>query len=189
MNFNLNEDQLAYVELALQFSVNALAPHAAPWDAEAIFPISTLQQACELGFCGLYSDPTIGGLGLSRLDTALIFEQLAMGCTTTAMLTIHNMATWMVSSYATVATKTTYGPKLTRGELLASYCLTEPNAGSIEGVIGQSICDHRKIVAALKIRDPIAAYHAMANHLIQIELSTKEALEDSRVTEINRLGL
>ena len=131
MNFNLNEDQLAYVELAQQFSVNELAPHAARWDAEATFPISTLKQAGELGFCGLYSDPTIGCLGLSRLDTALIFEQLAMGCTTTtAMLTIHNMATWMVSSYATVATKTANGPKLTRGELLASYCLTEPNAGS-----------------------------------------------------------
>ena len=92
------------------FLLTRWPPHAAPWDAEAIFPISTLQQACELGFCGLYSDPTIGGLGLSRLDTALIFEQLAMGCTTTtAMLTIHNMATWMVSSYATVATKTAYG--------------------------------------------------------------------------------
>ena len=98
------------MELAQQFSVSELAPHAARWDAEAIFPISTLKQAGELGFCGLYSDLTIGGLGLSRLDTALIFEQLAMGCTTTtAMLTIHNMATWMVSSYATVATKTAYG--------------------------------------------------------------------------------
>ena len=131
MNFDLNEDQLAYVALAQQFSVNELAPHAARWDAEAMFPISTLKQAGELGFCGLYSDPEIGGLGLSRLDASLIFEQLAMGCTTTtAMLTIHNMATWMVSSYASVAAKATYGAKLTSGELLASYCLTEPNAGS-----------------------------------------------------------
>jgi alkylation response protein AidB-like acyl-CoA dehydrogenase len=119
------------VALAQQFSVNELAPHAARWDAEAMFPISTLKQAGELGFCGLYSDPEIGGLGLSRLDASLIFEQLAMGCTTTtAMLTIHNMATWMVSSYASVAAKATYGAKLTNGELLASYCLTEPNAGS-----------------------------------------------------------
>jgi alkylation response protein AidB-like acyl-CoA dehydrogenase len=131
MNFDLNEDQLAYVALAQQFSVNELAPHAARWDAEAIFPKSTLKQAGELGFCGLYSDPAISGLGLSRLDASLIFEQLAMGCTTTtAMLTIHNMATWMVSNYASVAAKATYGPKLTSGELLASYCLTEPNAGS-----------------------------------------------------------
>ena len=131
MNFDLNEDQLAYVELAQQFSVNELAPNAALWDAESIFPTDTLKQAGELGFCGLYSDPEIGGLGLSRLDSSLIFEQLAMGCTTTtAMLTIHNMATWMVSDNATPAAKAVYGAKLTSGELLASYCLTESNAGS-----------------------------------------------------------
>ena len=131
MNFDLNEDQRAFVELAQQFSANELAPNAARWDAEAIFPIATLKQAGELGFCGLYSDPEIGGLGLSRLDSALIFEQLAMGCTTTtAMLTIHNMATWMVSDYANAATKAKYGEQLCSGELLASYCLTEPNAGS-----------------------------------------------------------
>jgi len=131
MDFDLNEDQRAFVELAQQFSANELAPNAARWDAEAIFPIATLKQAGELGFCGLYSDPEIGGLGLSRLDSALIFEQLAMGCTTTtAMLTIHNMATWMVSDYANAATKAKYGEQLSSGELLASYCLTEPNAGS-----------------------------------------------------------
>jgi len=131
MDFDLNEDQRAFVELAQQFSANELAPNAAQWDAEAIFPIATLKQAGELGFCGLYSDPEMGGLGLSRLDSALIFEQLAMGCTTTtAMLTIHNMATWMVSDYANAATKAKYGEQLTSGELLASYCLTEPNAGS-----------------------------------------------------------
>jgi len=131
MNFDLNEDQIAYVDLAQQFSANELAPHAALWDAEAIFPKDTLKQAGELGFCGLYSDPEMGGLGLSRLDSSLIFEQLAMGCTTTtAMLTIHNMATWMVSDYATPAAKKAYGAKLTSGELLASYCLTESNAGS-----------------------------------------------------------
>ncbi len=131
MNFDLNEDQRAFVELAQQFSANELAPNAAQWDAEAIFPVATLKQAGELGFCGLYSDPEIGGLGLSRLDSSLIFEQLAMGCTTTtAMLTIHNMATWMVSDYANAATKAKYGEQLTSGELLASYCLTETNAGS-----------------------------------------------------------
>jgi hypothetical protein len=131
MNFDLNEDQTAFINLAQQFSANELAPHAARWDAEAIFPKATLQQAGELGFCGLYSDPEIGGLGLSRLDSSLIFEQLAMGCTTTtAMLTIHNMATWMLSDFGSAATKAAYGPQLTSGELLASYCLSEPNAGS-----------------------------------------------------------
>jgi alkylation response protein AidB-like acyl-CoA dehydrogenase len=131
MNFDLNEDQTAYVDLAQQFSANELAPNAALWDAEAIFPKATLQKAGELGFCGLYSDPEMGGLGLSRLDSSLIFEQLAMGCTTTtAMLTIHNMATWMVSDYATSTVKEAYGTQLTSGALLASYCLTESNAGS-----------------------------------------------------------
>ena len=131
MNFDLNDDQIAYVELAAQFSANELAPHAALWDAEAIFPKATLKQAGELGFCGLYSDPEVGGLGLSRLDSSLIFEQLAMGCTTTtAMLTIHNMATWMVSANATETAKAHYGEMLTSGRWLASYCLTEANAGS-----------------------------------------------------------
>ncbi|MCO4838223.1 MAG: acyl-CoA dehydrogenase family protein [Oceanospirillaceae bacterium] len=131
MNFDLNEDQIAYVDLAQQFSINELAPHAAMWDAQAMFPKSTLKQAGQLGFCGLYSDPGIGGLALSRLDASLIFEKLAMGCTTTtAMLTIHNMAAWMVSENATSEAKAHYGENLTSGRWLASYCLTEANAGS-----------------------------------------------------------
>jgi hypothetical protein len=131
MNFDLNDDQRAYVDLAQQFATNELTPNAAQWDAESIFPLQVLKKAGELGFCGLYSNPEIGGLGLSRLDSSLIFEQLSMGCTTTtAMLTIHNMAAWMVSNYGNTETREAYGPKLTSGELLASYCLTEPNAGS-----------------------------------------------------------
>ena len=77
MIFDLNDDQLTYVNLAQQISTNVLAPHAAKWDAQSIFPKATLRQAGELGFCGLYSDPEIGGLGLSRLDSSLIFEQPA----------------------------------------------------------------------------------------------------------------
>ena len=131
MNFDLNDDQRAYIDLAQQFATNELAPNAARWDEEAIFPVKTLKQAGELGFCGLYCDPEIGGLGLSRLDSSLIFEQLSMGCTTTtAMLTIHNMASWMVTDFGSSATRQTYGEKLTSGELLASYCLTESSSGS-----------------------------------------------------------
>ena len=131
MNFDLNNDQIAYVELAAQFSANELAPHTALWDAKAIFPKATLKQAGELVFCGLYSDQEVGGLGLSRLDSSLIFEQLAMGCTTTkAMLTIHNMATWIVSASATETAKARYGEMLTSGRWSAFYCLTEANAGS-----------------------------------------------------------
>jgi len=131
VDFNLNEDQRAFVDLAQQFSQNELAPNAAKWDEEAIWPLEAMQQAGELGFCGLYANPEWGGLGLSRLDSSLIFEQLAMGCTTTtAMLTIHNMATWMVTDFGQAQACEKYGEKLTSGQYLASYCLTEPNAGS-----------------------------------------------------------
>lgn len=131
MDFNLNEDQRAFVDLAQQFAANELAPNAAKWDEEAIWPLAAMQKAGELGFCGLYANPEWGGLGLSRLDASLIFEQLAMGCTTTtAMLTIHNMATWMVTDFGNAQTNEKYGEMLTSGQWLASYCLTEPNAGS-----------------------------------------------------------
>ncbi|NVK25401.1 MAG: acyl-CoA dehydrogenase family protein [Gammaproteobacteria bacterium] len=131
MDFNLNEDQKAFVDLAKQFSDAELLPNAAKWDAEHIFPKDTLKKAGELGFCGLYSPEDAGGMGLSRLDSSLIFEQLAMGCTaTTAMLTIHNMATWMIATWGTESIKETWCPSLVMGEQLASYCLTEPGAGS-----------------------------------------------------------
>lgn len=131
MDFNLNEDQQAFADMAYQFAMSELAPHAAKWDQEHIFPKDVIQKAGELGFCGLYTPEEAGGLGLSRLDSSIIFEQLSMGCTaTTAMLTIHNMATWMIASFATEETKAKYMDQLVTGELLASYCLTEPGSGS-----------------------------------------------------------
>ncbi|WP_151172756.1 acyl-CoA dehydrogenase family protein [Pseudoalteromonas ruthenica] len=131
MDFNLTEDQQAFADMAERFAAQELAPFAAKWDQEHIFPIETLQKAGELGFCGLYTPEEVGGLGLSRLDSSIIFEQLAKGCTaTTAMLTIHNMATWMVASFGTDSAKERYCPELVTGEKLASYCLTEPGSGS-----------------------------------------------------------
>ena len=131
MDFNLNEDQQAFAETAYQFAMSELAPNAAQWDREHIFPKDVIKKAGELGFCGLYTPEEAGGLGLSRLDSSIIFEQLAMGCTaTTAMLTIHNMATWMIASFGTDAVKEQYIDQLVMGELLASYCLTEPGSGS-----------------------------------------------------------
>ena len=131
MNFELTDDQLAFAETAKQFSDQELAPFAAQWDRDHIFPIDTFKKAGELGFCGLYSPEDAGGLGLSRLDSSIIFEQLAMGCTTTtAMLTIHNMATWMISTWGTEAVKATWCDELMSGQKLASYCLTEPGSGS-----------------------------------------------------------
>ena len=131
MDFNLNEDQQAFAETAYQFAMSELAPNAALWDREHIFPKDVIKKAGVLGFCGLYTPEEAGGLGLSRLDSSIIFEQLAMGCTaTTAMLTIHNMATWMIASFGTDAVKEQYIDQLVMGELLASYCLTEPGSGS-----------------------------------------------------------
>ncbi|MCE9678977.1 acyl-CoA dehydrogenase family protein [Shewanella sp. AS1] len=131
MDFNLNDDQRQFAELATQFANDELAPFAAKWDEEHYFPKETIQKAGELGFCSLYSPESEGGMGLSRLDSSIIFEQLAMGCTaTTAMLTIHNMATWMVTSFGSQTLRDTWSEALTTGEKLASYCLTEAGAGS-----------------------------------------------------------
>ena len=131
MNFNLSEDQIAFAETARQFALTEMLPNAAKWDAEHIFPKDVIQAAGELGFCGLYTPEEAGGLGLSRLDSSIIFEQLAMGCTaTTAMLTIHNMATWMIASFGTQEIKAQLCDDLVMGTKLASYCLTEPGSGS-----------------------------------------------------------
>lgn len=131
MNFELNDDQLAFQQLARDFAANELAPHAAQWDLEQTFPLQALRQGGQLGFCGLYSPEAQGGLGLSRLDAALVFEELAAADpSTAAFFTIHNMATWMLCTWGQDALKAAWGPRLTAGEQLASYCLTEPDAGS-----------------------------------------------------------
>ncbi|MCR9545521.1 MULTISPECIES: acyl-CoA dehydrogenase family protein [Vibrio diabolicus subgroup] len=131
MDFELNEDQRAFADTAQQFADERLAPMAAEWDEKQIFPKDVLREAGELGFLSLYTPEAQGGLGLSRLDASIIFEQLAMGCTsTTAFMTIHNMVSWMIASFATDGAKTQFCPKLVTGEWLGSYCLTEPNAGS-----------------------------------------------------------
>ncbi len=131
MNFDLTEDQQMFVDTAKQFSDSELLPHAAKWDIEHTFPKDVITKAGELGFCALYAPEDAGGLGLSRLDSSIIFEQLAMGCTTTtAMMTIHNMATWMIATWGSAKVKETWCPGLVTGEQLASYCLTEPGSGS-----------------------------------------------------------
>ena len=131
MDFNLTEDQVAFVDAARAFSEQELAPHAAEWDLQHFFPKAVIQKAGELGFCGIYTPESAGGMGLSRLDAHVIFEQLSMGCTsTTAFITIHNMATWMIGEFGNEQTIAHWCPGLVMGEQLASYCLTEPNAGS-----------------------------------------------------------
>jgi alkylation response protein AidB-like acyl-CoA dehydrogenase len=131
MDFELSEDQRAFQQTAREFAAGELAPHAAKWDAEAIFPVDVIAKAGELGFCGLYTPEEVGGLGLSRLDATIVFEELARGCTsTTAYLTIHNMVSWMIANWATPAVKDAWCGKLALGQKLGSYCLTEPGSGS-----------------------------------------------------------
>ena len=131
MDFELTEDQRAFADTARQFAQAELAPHAAHWDEESIFPREAIRKAGELGFCGLYAPENAGGLALPRLDATLVFEEMAaVDPSTTAFITIHNMATWMLGTWATDAVRAQWGEALTTGQKLASYCLTEPGAGS-----------------------------------------------------------
>jgi alkylation response protein AidB-like acyl-CoA dehydrogenase len=131
MDFALTEDQRAFFDTARDFAGKELAPNAAQWDAEAIFPVDTMRKAAELGFAGIYVRDDVGGSGLNRLDAALIFEALSMGCTSTAAyISIHNMASWMIDTFGNDEQRQKWLPKLTTMELIASYCLTEPSAGS-----------------------------------------------------------
>ena len=131
MNFELSQDQQAFADTARAFAQAELAPHAAQWDREAHFPREAIAKAGELGFCGLYAPESAGGLALPRLDATLVFEELAaVDPSTTAFITIHNMATWMLGTWATDAVREQWGELLTSGQKLASYALTEPGAGS-----------------------------------------------------------
>lgn len=131
MDFELTEEQRAFAQTARDFAQAELAPHAAHWDEEGIFPRETIAKAGELGFCGLYAPEAAGGLALPRLDATLVFEEMAaVDPSTTAFITIHNMATWMLGTWATPVVRDHWGPLLTSGQKLASYCLTEPGAGS-----------------------------------------------------------
>lgn len=131
MDFALTEDQRAFFDTAQDFAANELAPHAAEWDEKAIFPVDTMRKAAALGFAGIYVREDVGGSALTRLDAALIFEALSQGCTSTAAyISIHNMASWMIDTFGNEDQRQKWLPKLTSMDLIASYCLTEPSAGS-----------------------------------------------------------
>lgn len=131
MDIELSDEQKAFVQVAQDFASGVFAPQAAHWDENEIFPREALSQAGGLGFCSLYASTAIGGLGLSRLDASLVFEEMAaVDPSTTAFLTIHNMATWMVGQWGSHSLRHAWGASLSSGEKLASYCLTEPEAGS-----------------------------------------------------------
>lgn len=131
MDFHFNEEQRAIQDMARDFANNEFAPHAEEWDRDHIFPEDALRKAAELGLAGIYVGADVGGSELSRLDSAMIFEELSKGCTSTAAyLSIHNMATWMIDHFGSETLRQKYCPKMTRMDWFGSYCLTEPGAGS-----------------------------------------------------------
>jgi alkylation response protein AidB-like acyl-CoA dehydrogenase len=131
MDFELTEDQRAVENAARRFAREKLAPHAAEWDEKEIFPVETLREAAALGFAGIYVKSDVGGSEMSRLDAAIIFEVLSAGCTSTAAyISIHNMASWMIDRFGNDEQRKRLLPNLATMEKIASYCLTEPGAGS-----------------------------------------------------------
>jgi alkylation response protein AidB-like acyl-CoA dehydrogenase len=131
MDFELTEDQRAFQATARSFARDAMMPHARQWDEEEIFPVEALRRAAALGFAGIYVKEDVGGSALSRLDSALIFEELAQGCTSTAAyISIHNMAAWMIDGFGSAELRKKFLPRLCTMEHFASYCLTEPGSGS-----------------------------------------------------------
>jgi alkylation response protein AidB-like acyl-CoA dehydrogenase len=129
--FDLNEDQLAIQDMARRFTADAITPHAAQWDEEHHFPRDVVKAAADLGFGAISVSEESGGIGLGRLEAALIMEAMSYGCpSTSAFISIHNMAAWMIDRFGGDAVKSRYLPDLVVCDRLASYCLTEPGAGS-----------------------------------------------------------
>jgi alkylation response protein AidB-like acyl-CoA dehydrogenase len=131
MDFELSEEQRAFRDVARNFAREEMAPYARHWDENSEFPVEALRRAAALGFGGIYVREDVGGSALSRLDAAIIFEELAQGCTSTAAyISIHNMAAWMIDAFGGEGPRQRFLPKLCAMEHFASYCLTEPDSGS-----------------------------------------------------------
>jgi isobutyryl-CoA dehydrogenase len=131
MYFELSDEQRAFVETARAFARDEWLPRAPGWDERGEFPVAALRRSAELGFAGIYVGDEFGGSGLSRLDAAIIFEELAAACVSTAAyLSIHNMAAWMIDRFGTREQRARFLPELMTMAHFASYCLTEPGSGS-----------------------------------------------------------
>jgi len=131
MDFALTEEQQAIFDMAKGFGADRIAPNAAKWEDEGAIPRDVLEEAGALGLAGIYVRDDVGGSGLSRLDATLIFEALSMACPSVAsFISIHNMCAWMIDSFASDEVRQRWLPKLCTMENIASYCLTEPGAGS-----------------------------------------------------------
>ena len=135
-NYFLSEDQNAIAEMARDFADTKIAPFALEWDENKHFPVETLREAASLGLAAIYTSEDFGGSGLSRMDAVLIFEALATGCPTiSAFLSIHNMCCWMIDSFGSAEQRAAYLPDMVTMAKIASYCLTEPGAGSDAGAL------------------------------------------------------
>lgn len=131
MDYRYTQDQVAIKDLAERLTADEITPNAATWDARHLFPRETINRAGALGFGAIYLDESLGGIGLNRIDAAIIFEAMAYGCpSTSAFISIHNMATWMIAEFGSDAVRKKYLPKLVTMENIASYALTEPDSGS-----------------------------------------------------------
>src|SRR3954452_4819705 len=129
--FDLTEDHLQIQEMAAKFTADAITPFAAEWDEKHIFPRDTIREAAELGFGAIYVSEESGGIGLGRLEAALIFEAMAYGCpSTSAFVSIHHMVCWMIDRFGSAELKHKYLPSMITMEWMGSYCLTEPSSGS-----------------------------------------------------------
>src|SRR6188472_55904 len=129
--FDLTDDQLQIQEMARKFTADAITPFAAEWDEKHVFPKDTIREAAELGFGAIYVSEESGGIGLGRLEAALIMEVMAYGCpSTSAFISIHNMASWMIDRFGSDEVKQKYLPSMIPMERIGSYCLTEPSSGS-----------------------------------------------------------
>ncbi|XP_051963341.1 isobutyryl-CoA dehydrogenase, mitochondrial [Xyrauchen texanus] len=130
-SIGLTDEQKEFQKVAFDFAANEMAPHMAEWDQKEIFPVEAMRKAAQLGFGGIYVNPEVGGSGLSRLDTSIIFEALSTGCvSTTAYISIHNMCAWMIDTFGNNEQREKYCPDLCSMQKFASYCLTEPGSGS-----------------------------------------------------------
>ncbi|XP_066564252.1 isobutyryl-CoA dehydrogenase, mitochondrial isoform X3 [Amia ocellicauda] len=130
-SLGLSDEQKEFQKVAFDFATKEMAPYMAEWDQKEIFPVDTMRKAAQLGFGGIYVQPDVGGSGLTRLDTSLIFEALSTGCaSTTAYISIHNMCAWMIDTFGNQEQRNRFCPDLCSMDRFASYCLTEPGSGS-----------------------------------------------------------
>ena len=162
--FDLTDDQRAIQDMARKFTADAITPHAAEWDEKHHFPHDTIKSAADLGFASIYVSEESGGIGLGRLEAALIMEAMAYGCpTTSSFISIHNMAAWMIDCFGSAEIKAKFLPDLIGMEKIASYCLTEPSSGSD--------------AAALKTTARLAGDHYIVN-------GTKQFISGAGVNDI-----